>query len=62
MRAATVEEEQAILGSFEAMETGLAPRVVGRHALAVVERDGIPFAALVTPEMLALPEELRADA
>lgn len=62
MRAATVEEEQAVLGFFEAMETGLAPRVVGRHAIAVVERDGIPFAVLVTPEMLSLPEELRADA
>jgi ribosome biogenesis protein Nip4 len=62
MRAATVEEEQAVLGFFEAMETGLAPRVVGRHAIAVVERDGIPFAVLVTPEMLSLPEELRTDA
>ena len=62
MRAATADEEQAILGFFEAMETGLAPRVVGRHALAVIERDGIPFAVLVTPEMLALPQELLGDA
>ena len=62
MRPATVEEEQAVLGFFEAMETGLAPRVVGRHALAIIERDGIPFAVLVTPEMLSLPKELTADA
>jgi ribosome biogenesis protein Nip4 len=62
MRAATVDEEQAILGFFEGLETGLAPRVVGRHALAVVERDGIPFAVLVTPELMALPETLRTDA
>jgi ribosome biogenesis protein Nip4 len=59
MRAATVEEEQAILGFFEGLETGLSTRVIGRHALAVVERDGIPFAVLVTPELFHLPPELQ---
>ncbi|MFA5943906.1 MAG: hypothetical protein WC876_05515 [Candidatus Thermoplasmatota archaeon] len=62
MRVATVDEEQAILGFFEGLETGLSARVVGRHALAVIERDGMPFAVLVTPEMLNLPEELRVGA
>lgn len=62
MRAATVDEEQAVLGFFEGLETGLSARLTGRHALAVVERDGVPFACLVTPEVLALPEELRTDA
>lgn len=59
MRAATADEEQAVLGFFEGLDTGLSVKVVGRHALAVVERDGIPFAVLVTPEMLDLPEGLR---
>jgi len=62
MRAATVEEEQAVLGFFEGLETGLAPRVMGRHALGVIERDGVPFAVLATPEALALPEPLLGDA
>jgi ribosome biogenesis protein Nip4 len=62
MRAATVEEAQAVLGFFEGMETGLSARVVGRLAVAVVERDGIPFACLVTPELLRLPTELIEDA
>ena len=62
MRAATADEEQAVLGFFEGVETGLSVRVLGRHALAVIERDGIPFAVAVTPEMLTLPEELRRDA
>jgi NOL1/NOP2/fmu family ribosome biogenesis protein len=62
MRAATVEEEQAVLGFFEGMETGLSARVAGRYAIGVVERDGIPFAVLVTPELLALPPGLVGDA
>lgn len=62
MRVATVTEEQAVLGFFESIETGLSQRVAGRLALAVVERDGIPFAVLVTPEALTLPAELLADA
>ena len=62
MRAASVDEEQAVLGFFEGLETGLSARVVGRHSLAVVERDGVPFACLVTPEVLSLPEELLGDA
>ena len=62
MRPATVDEEQAILGFFEGLETGLSTRVVGRHALAVVERDGIPFAVLVTPELFHLPQELQDGA
>ena len=62
MRAATADEEQAVLGFFEGMETGLSARLAGRHAVAVVERDGIPFAVLVTPEVLSLPEPLRDGA
>lgn len=62
MRAATADEEQAVLGFFEGLETGLSARVTGRHAIAVIERDGIPFAALVTPEVLMLPEDLRTGA
>jgi NOL1/NOP2/fmu family ribosome biogenesis protein len=62
MRPAAADEEQAVLGFFEAIETGLSVRVLGRHTLAVVERDGIPFACLVNPELLALPEDLRTGA
>ena len=58
MRAASAQEEQAVLGFFEGMETGLSARIVGRHALAVTERDGVPFACLATPELLALPAAL----
>jgi len=60
MRPATVEEEQAVLGFFEGLETGLSARILGSHVLAVVERDGIPFACMATPEALGVPEELRA--
>jgi ribosome biogenesis protein Nip4 len=62
VRVATIDEEQAVLGFFEGLETGLSARVAGRHAIAVVERDGVPFACLVTPEVLSLPESLRGDA
>lgn len=62
MRPATPDEEQAILGFFEGVETGLSVRVLGRHALAVIERDGIPFAVAVTPELLGLPDALREGA
>jgi NOL1/NOP2/fmu family ribosome biogenesis protein len=62
VRAMTADEEQAVLGFFETLETGLSARVVGPHALALAERDGIPFAVLVTPELLALPEGLRSGA
>lgn len=62
MRVATADEEQAVLGFFEGVEAGLSVRVLGRHAVAVVERDGIPFAVAVTPELLALPAALREGA
>ena len=62
MRAATAEEEQAALGFFEGLETGLSARVAGRHQLGVVERDGVPLAVLATPELLGLPAELLAGA
>ena len=58
MRPATVEEEQLVLGFFEGLETGLSARLLGRHVLAVTERDGIPFACMATPELLALPTAL----
>lgn len=60
MRPASVDEEQAVLGFFEGLETGLSARLLGSHVVAVVERDGIPFACMATPEALALPEELRS--
>lgn len=62
VRPMTADEEQTVLGFFEALETGLSARIVGSQALALSERDGIPFAVLVTPELLALPEALRTGA
>lgn len=58
MRGATPDEETDVLAFYEGMEEGLSQRVAGRHALALVERDGIPFANLVTPEVLSLPAGL----
>ena len=62
MRPCTAEEEQAVLGFLEGLDTGLSARLLGSHLLAVVERDGIPFACMATPELLGLPEELRSGA
>lgn len=59
MRAASADEEQAIRGFFEGLETGLSARMLGSHVLAVVERDGIPFACMVTPDLLELPGAVR---
>jgi NOL1/NOP2/fmu family ribosome biogenesis protein len=62
MRAATPEEEDIVVGFFEGMEEGLWGRVARRHRLAVAERDGVPFAVLVTPALLELPADLLAGA
>jgi hypothetical protein len=51
-------DETDVLAFFVGMDDGLADRVVGRHRLATVERDGVRFANLVTPEVLALPPDL----
>lgn len=60
LRQATRDEETEVLAFFEGLEAGLVDRVTGRHQVAVVERDGIAFANLATPELLALPPELLA--
>lgn len=62
MREATRDEETEVLAFYEGLEAGLADRVTGRHRVAVVERDGVPFANLVTPEVLALPPAVLAGA
>lgn len=58
MKAAPRADEAPVLAFFEGLDQGLADRVAGRHRLCVVERDGIRFANLVTPELLALPPAL----
>ncbi len=58
MRVATFDEETAVLGFFEAMEQGLAKRIMGDAALGVVERDGIRFAVALSPQVATLPPEL----
>jgi NOL1/NOP2/fmu family ribosome biogenesis protein len=60
LRQASRDEETEVLAFFEGLEGGLADRVAGRNQVAVVERDGIAFANLATPEVLALPPELVA--
>jgi ribosome biogenesis protein Nip4 len=62
MRRPTAEEEEAILGFFEAMEDGLARRVTGLDDLAIVDRDGARFVTLVGSNVHGLPEELLRDA
>lgn len=56
------DPEALALGFFDGLETGLGDRVAGRHRMIAVDRDGIQFANLVTPEILALPADLLADA
>lgn len=58
MRPATPEEEETVVGFFEAMEEGIFDRVARGHRLAVVERDGITFVALATDVALRLPPPL----
>lgn len=62
MRLATVAEENALLGFLNAMEEGLADRVVGDGALGVVERDGIRFMVVTSQRVAGLPDTLLADA
>lgn len=52
------DDETEVLAFFEGLDAGLADKVAGRHRLAAVERDGIRFANLATPEVLGLPAEL----
>ncbi|HUR62963.1 MAG TPA: hypothetical protein VM241_00625 [Candidatus Thermoplasmatota archaeon] len=58
MRRPTFDEETAVLGFFEAMEKGLAARILGLNDLAVVERDGNQFVCLVGSSLHGLPEAL----
>ena len=58
VRVADRDSETNVLAFFEGLEGGLSDRVAGRHRLAIVERDGIAFANLVTPEVLKLPADL----
>jgi NOL1/NOP2/fmu family ribosome biogenesis protein len=62
MRRPTFDEETAVLGFFEAMEKGLAAKVLGLNDLAVVERDGNRFVCLVGSSLHGLPEELLVGA
>lgn len=62
MRRPTLEEEDAIVGFFDAMERGLAAKVVGPNDLAVVERDGNRFVCLVGSSLHGLPEAVSAGA
>lgn len=62
VRPASRDEETEVLAFYEGLDGGLADRVTGRHRIAAVERDGITFANLVTPEALALPAEVLAGA
>lgn len=55
-------DAEAARAFFDGLDAGLAARVVGRHGLAVVERDGARWACLATRELLALPKELLAGA
>jgi NOL1/NOP2/fmu family ribosome biogenesis protein len=56
--APSFDDETAVLGFFEAMEKGLAKKVVGDATLGLVERDGIRFAVLASPQLAALPPAL----
>lgn len=58
MKPAERAHETEVLAFYEGMESGLADRLAGRHRIAQVERDGVLFACLVTPEVLALPAAL----
>ncbi|HLF15977.1 MAG TPA: hypothetical protein VI796_00890 [Candidatus Thermoplasmatota archaeon] len=62
MRPATASEAAAARDAFEMFERGLAAKVLGGGALGVVERDGIRFAVLASPELVGLPEPLRLGA
>ncbi|HEX2065996.1 MAG TPA: hypothetical protein VHI93_04205, partial [Candidatus Thermoplasmatota archaeon] len=62
MRRPTLAEEEAVVGFFEAMEKGLAGKVVGLHDLAVVEREGHRFVCLVGSSLHGLPADLLAGA
>ncbi len=63
MRPATPAEVEDTRAFFDELDRGLAGRVLGGHRLAVVERDGIPFVCLVTPDVLdQLPGALHAGA
>lgn len=61
MKEATRQEEDSVLAFFDGLDGGLADRVAGRHRIVTVERDGISFANLATPEILRLPAEVLAD-
>lgn len=58
MRPASRDDATEVMAFYEGLDSGLWDRAAGRHALAVVERDGIRFANLATPELLRLPPEL----
>ncbi len=58
VRAATPDEEDIVFGFFEGLEKGLGGRIAAGCYVAVAERDGVPFALLVSQELLELPPEL----
>ena len=62
IRNTTHDEATEVLAFFEGMETGLSARIGGEYDLIVVQRDGIPFAAMATHQLLQLPKEVIAGA
>lgn len=55
------EERQAVEAFFDALERGLAGRVLEGHELAVVDVKGARYAVLTSRASLALPAELLQD-
>jgi len=62
VRAATPEEAEAVRGFLDAMDRGLAEKVIGPYVLGVAERDGVSFVVLLSHDVLALPPNLAAGA
>lgn len=62
MRPATPAEEAAFHAALDGLERGLAARMVGDLALAITQRDHREWVALVSPDVLRLPEALRERA
>ncbi len=62
MRAATDAETAATIAFFEAVEPELAGKIIGINRVVVCVREGIAFACLASPDVLALPPELVAAA
>jgi len=51
-----------VVAFFDAVEEGLAAKVMGINGLVVCERDGAAHACLASPDIVALGAQLRDDA